>query len=291
MTAARRVTATYVRQLGHRLRESRSKRPILVFQMGKVGSRTITTSLDAARLKDPVYHEHFLSEHHMAIFQRKIDQGTKVERPSQVLARIGAMRAKIFSDDGKRWKVITLVREPIARGVGTFMSGYFKDKNISIPEIGLGPNEMKSLHEKYAERGHKYDEYASTWFQAELKGVFGFDVFSTDFPKDKGYKIYEGDRADLLLIRLEDLNTCHKDAFREFLDIADLKLVSANMAKDKAYYPAYREFAKTMRFPHSFLEETYSFDVVRHFYTQDEIDGFKARWSRLSEPAATTLPT
>lgn len=37
------------------------KTPILVYQMGKVGSSTIVNTLKSSNINNPVYHIHFLS--------------------------------------------------------------------------------------------------------------------------------------------------------------------------------------------------------------------------------------
>lgn len=259
--------------------KARSKNPILVYQMGKVGSKTVTESLQAAGLRAPIYHVHFLSEVSEARFRGKAERG---EDPSssEIMVGIRNMRRKVLANDHKRWKVITLVREPIARGIATFIASYFKTNPVFGIDDSRYSTKVATLRDLFAQRGHKYDEYASTWFETELRALFGLDVFATDFPKGKGYAIYSAEKADVLLIRLEDLDRCHLDAFEEFLDIENLRLVSANVAREKGHYPVYREFVRTVEFSAEFLEETYSGNVVRHFYTPDEISGFITQWSR-----------
>jgi hypothetical protein len=54
------------------------------------------------------------------------------------------------------------------------------------------------------------------WFDNEPKTVFGIDVFSSSFLLDKGHKIYNGNNSDMLLIKLEKLDECAKEAFNVF---------------------------------------------------------------------------
>lgn len=124
-----------------------------------------------------------------------------------------------------------------------------------------------------------YKRYAG-WFDSQLKAVFDIDVFSSEFPKEKGYHIYRGERADLLLIRLENLNDCYRETFKEFLGIQDFRLINVNRAQDKAYYPVYRDFIENADLPADFVDKMLASEYARHFYSPEEIAGFRAKWTR-----------
>ena len=95
---------------------------------------------------------------------------------------------------------------------------------------------------------------------------------------NNGYKIYSGPRLDLLLIRLEDLNRCHRQAFKEFLGLDEFTLLRANEGTEKHYGEIYRRFTEEVKFPPAFLDKMYSMKYVRHFYSPGEIDAARARW-------------
>ena len=104
-----------------------------------------------------------------------------------------------------------------------------------VPEFNYscktGSVNIKELIELFLEKyPHKVP---LTWFDSEMKSVFGIDVFSSDFPKSRGYKIYKEEHADLLLMRSEDINKCVSEAFKEFLDINNFTLVNANTSSEK----------------------------------------------------------
>lgn len=113
-----------------------------------------------------------------------------------------------------------------------------------------------------------------------MKPVFKIDVFPSEFPKLQGYKIFHSEFADLLLLRLENLNECASAAFKDFLNIDNFKLTSANVSQTKAYYPAYKKFLETVVLPSSYIEKMYASKYVNHFYTRDEINNFIRKWSK-----------
>ena len=117
-----------------------------------------------------------------------------------------------------------------------------------------------------------------TFFDRELKIVFDIDVFASNFPKSKGYKIYEGEKADLLLIRLEDLNRCARDAFEDFLNIDKFTLESVNIGSQKKYALIYQKLKESIRLPDAYIDRMYQSKYMHHFYTTQEIQKFETKW-------------
>jgi hypothetical protein len=116
------------------------------------------------------------------------------------------------------------------------------------------------------------------FFDQELKGVLGIDVFAFKFPISKGYAIYKEEHADVLLIRVEDLSTCAPDAFKEFMDIDGLTLVNTNVGSAKAYAPIYKKFKNSIVLPESYVDRMYTSKYMRHFYSEEEIARFREKW-------------
>src|SRR4029078_5438744 len=121
---------------------------------------------------------------------------------------------------GRRIKVITLIRDPIA----TNLSGYFYNC-IALPgqlreaaQQGK-PGVMEQLAENFlAQYPH---DVPVTWFDMEMKDVFAIDVFAAPFPKEQGYQIYRSEWADLLLFKLDQLNECAEVAFSSFMNLPE----------------------------------------------------------------------
>jgi hypothetical protein len=182
------------------------------------------------------------------------------------------------SSSTRPWHVIALVREPIARN----LSAFFHAIDAFYPGFDTPHGESKSA--VYGELAQAFltkypHDMPSTWFDAEMGSVFGIDVFSTEFPKTKGYAIYEGEKARLLLMRLEDMDGCAREAFRDFLAIEQFAVVRANVASTREYGAIYQEFLGSLVLPDAFVDRMYASKYARHFYSEEEIEGFRARWS------------
>jgi hypothetical protein len=265
--------------------------PVLVYQMGKVGSKTVRKSLRASNLDMLVYHVHFLTPDRVQKIEkdrRKYLGTEKVGLLEHVwlYQYLGKQIARGLS--GKKWKVVTLTREPVARNISTFF------ENLDVEPLDAGQKyriqsdyydfgivlDMADLDELIHFFFTKlYHDRPLLFFDEEIKGVFGIDVFSSAFPIARGYNIYEGEQADVLLIRLEDLNDCATEAFKEFLNIEGFTLLDTNIGSQKVYAPIYKKFKDAIVLPESYLERMYTSKYARHFYSEQEIARFRARWS------------
>jgi hypothetical protein len=125
-----------------------------------------------------------------------------------------------------------------------------------------------------------FHDDALTWFDSELKQVFGVDVLSSSFPHSKGYRTYQGETADVLLIRLENLDACAREAFKEFLNIDNFVVRGENFSTDKSYRDVYRAFTKSIEFPETYLTRMYESRFAKTFYSEEEIASFKSKWKK-----------
>ena len=96
----------------------------------------------------------------------------------------------------------------------------------------------------------------------------------------EGYEIREEKDVDVLVIRLENFDDCAAEAFKEFLDIDDWTSVDANLGSRKAYADLYQAFKDSVVFPKAYLDRMYSSRFVQHFYNEEEIEGFRVKWTR-----------
>jgi hypothetical protein len=201
---------------------------------------------------------------------------------------------------GKRWKVVTLTREPIGRNISTF----FENLQIeSLPdghryrvrsdhdfydfEIVVDAGDLGELVRLFLER-LDHDEPLA-YFDREIKEVLDIDVFASEFPTSNGYKIYETEKVDLLLIRLEDLNACASAAFERFLGLERFALRDRNVADDKGYALLYQLFKDSIALPEAYIERMYASRYMRHFYSEQEIAAFRSKW--MKSPKRNSLQT
>lgn len=117
-----------------------------------------------------------------------------------------------------------------------------------------------------------------TWFDREMKAVFDIDVMARPFDRRRGYGHYDGPRAETLVIKLESLSELLPTVLSDFVD-APLSEVRANVRSQTKRGEEYAQVKQALRLPEAVLNRIYSHDWVRHFYTQEEIATFRARWS------------
>lgn len=261
-----------------RRRLRRSGPPVLVYQMGKVGSSTVVASLRESDPSLEVLHVHLLEDLDALEAQAR----ATYPDPSETVKQIEwgrRLRERIRRSPDTQWCVITLVRDPVQRNV----SAFFENLTEVIPDAyerrARGDLTAAELLDAFLER---YDHHAPlSWFQAQLQPVFDVDVFATPFDPDRGWALYESPRARVLLVRLEDLTGTGERAIREFLGLEVFRLRTANTGHDKPYAAMYAEFGREVGLPADYLDRMYDSAVARHFYSDAEIDAQRRRWTKV----------
>lgn len=254
---------------------------VVIFQMGKVGSSSIYESLKRIQLGRPIYHAHVLTPEQLAVTEELTKAHWEPHRNPMHLWHSLVLSKRLQQTPKHKWKVITLVRDPIARNI----SAFFQTKHL-LSETDqhrlMNSTDAEELMELFLANFYAHDAPIN-WFDNELKPVFGVDVFDRTFPREAGYCIYEGKIADVLLIRLEDLGRCQIDAFREFLGIEHFEMQKTNVGKDKSYSQAYSRMLNSIGLPQSYLDKMYHSKCAQHFYGDDELAKFSRRWLKSTD--------
>lgn len=265
---------------------SRPGDPVIIFQMGKVGSTAILASLEAAAPTKPVFHVHFLSDQGLADARKRLASLHADNRNANTWCLLESqfLRRKLARAASGRWKVISLVRDPVARNISSFFFNIQRYRPDLFRDILAGQENIHSIIDVFLNEFPEHD-YSLEWFDTEMKCVFGVDVYAVPFQAEKGFRIYRSEYIDLLLLRLESLQVCAQDAFREFMGLTEFRVLMANSADELIYADAYRRFLRAVAIPSMYLDRMYGAQYTRHFYTYEEIENFRARWSRASSAA------
>lgn len=263
--------------------------PIVVHNMGKVGSQTVKLSLtkayEALGVVAPVYFTHALNSFELGRQIAAQESHQRDPKSRLVALEAGeAIRKKIDSDPTQHWNIVSLVRDPIARNVAAFFQNlqeYIPDWSERYAEGKLNAHEVQAVFMKVSPSFDDLDQF----FDSQMKAIpaFGIDVYATPFPHDSGYTIFPGAaQASLLLIRLENMNQCIKNAIYEFLGFKDFTLHNTNVAVEKDYAPLYRAF-KEIPLPTEYVNRIYKTQFARHFYSDAELEAFTRRWTHGAE--------
>ncbi len=253
--------------------------------MGKVGSTTVHRSLSGADLGVEIHKVHYLSDEGVRegkAFYENLAQTVPFPHEETTMK----LREQIEERMDAHWRVVTLVREPIARDVSQF----FQLLDLLHPELidNEGNPKTERIARALTAQFMNYDEtksYTCTWFDKEIKKVFGIDVFRYPFNHQDGFTIIRQNNLDLLILRLEDLNRNFCTSFKRFLDreqpITMVRASSRSSQKLETVYrePVYDELLGSIKIPKALCEKVYKSKYATHFYEPQEIEAFVRRWS------------
>lgn len=238
----------------------------LIYTMGKVGSSAIYENLNTC------YQVHNLdNEAPFKYFSSRI---------TPYLSRyvFESIRWKLFyrkytkarNKNNKIIKIISIVRDPIARNVSALFQNYdesqLKTDDDCTQDFFAFVNHFLPL----------------MWFDIELKKNIGIDVYVHPFDKEKGWQIIRNKQYELLIIQLEKLSELEA-LIGEFLKIKNFSLErkgkGENISSEKWYGEYYNNLRKAIIFPKEYLDIMYESKYVKHFYTNDQINQFRNKWS------------
>lgn len=261
---------------------------LILMTMGKVGSMTLFESLRAEvpQHRMRVDKAHCVSVEGVNYYRRIFEAGYAGwhEFPKQTKTLIArrmsqARRIRKGLRRGEKFKIVVVIRDPVATNLSGFFHNYawWPKKLQRQCREASGPY-LEKLRNQFIDT-YPHD-IPLTWFDMELSTNFDVDFFAQAFPHSKGYEIYRNGSADILILRLENLNTCAAQAFADFLDLDDFRLQKKNEASDKWYDRVYKEFRESVALPDSYLDRMYDSRWYRHFYSPEELANFRQRWSK-----------
>jgi hypothetical protein len=229
--------------------------PILIWTMGKVGTTSIARSLTKAIPQlGTVFAVHF------------IDDGTY---RSQIL------HEKLLQQD-RPIKIITLVREPIAKNISSFFQNYRQHTGKPFGEDRLSVPELTDL---FLRTNFHYN--VLNWFDCQIFNYLGIDVYQVPFPRHRGVARFQKDNFDLLILKSELNNTVKARYLASFLDLdRGFKITNHNIGSRKIYGKTYERFKEFVKLPESYIEEMCESRYFQHFYSPTEIARVRDRWSR-----------
>ena len=248
------------------------RRPVLVYQMGKVGSRSLVAALEKLPSIE-VLHVHSLN---LDTLERIKEQHRVRGEPFPLHVTVAERINRDMVTQGWSLEMITLVREPISRNFAAFF------ENLPIFFDGCNLDETSIPIENYIAQflDNYYHDIPLCWFNEQLLEPFGIDVFARPFPHHRGYDILECAGHRLLVLRCESPDDIKRSAVESFLGIHLDNLVRTNVGDEKHYGTIYQRFKERIRLPDTYVDHLLSSRYAQHFYTAEERARIRARWVR-----------
>ena len=241
-------------------------RPLLIYQMAKVGSTSVYRSLRAAGLYP-------LHVHHVArkSCQQGIEYYLRHGAVPPIHLYVSRMLLPYLRYTSHRIKVISLVRDPVAR----YVSSLYQMADFSDIVVGEEAYTRERIREELADPNAM--DYTFGWFDRQIKAVLNIDVMAGPFNKERGFGTYSGPRADVLVVKLERLSDLLPTVISDFVGHS-LRPARANVRRHSEKGEEYTQEKRELSLPASTRTRIYGYDWVRHFYTKDEIKAFMSRW-------------
>lgn len=247
----------------------RNKTPIVIYQMGKVGSSSVYQSL-LATTQQPVYQVHFLlPDATRSVIKMYRDK----QQPVPFHVYEGQQLYQHIVRRGYPTKYITLVREPIGRTLSDFFENYALLTGKPFADAEHSVAETIDLVQKYS-----HPDYALRWFDDEFYPALGIDIYAHAFSHERGYLRLQHEHMDLLVLRIEDDDAVLEQAITSFLGLEGFELSAANVGAKKAYSDMYQQVKQTMRLSPAFVDVQLNSRYAKHFYTSDERTVIRERW-------------
>lgn len=249
----------------------------LIFQMGKVASKSIENSINKSKKKCLHLHSfkksivrELFNEYQSKNYYCNNIKDLELLIKKQIILRLLKINKNI--------NIITLVREPISRN----LSFYFQDFQIPLMEISKNRDTTSAEKiniENFINDFHKNfnHEHGVNWFDNHFKKSFGIDIYKYPFNKEEGYQIIEKKNLNILVLKLEKLNKL-ENIIGQFIHETNFSLDNSNQGNKKWYGSIYNKFKKEIVFPEKFINELYSSKFMKHFYTDNEISVFKNKY-------------
>lgn len=230
--------------------------PILIWNMGKVGSTSIARSLWPHAGRINVIATHFINK--------------KENTRSLLLYQI------LFKPPNKKVVIISATRDPVIRNISSFFQNFEANYGCSFSDFHGDENDV--IHRFL----HEWDkhEVTSKWFDINIKKFTGLNVYDCKFNEELKSEKLSNSKFEILVIRAEDNNDVKEAAISDFLGLRNFKIIDENVSSDKPYSSLYRKVLATINLPAEYLDMMYESEYARHFYNEDERNVMRARWLR-----------
>ena len=226
---------------------------------------------------------------------------------------------RIFLNDSehlKNIKIISIVREPVGYLISAFFQNYlffynyFSDKSEINEKYSIKIlNPLKKYFLNYVNTYLKIytcnnfiddDNYQKTWsitkradlrhflllcrwpliwFDREMNSMFDFDIYNFKFDKSSGFNTYDINSTPKLVFKMEKFKDIAKKEIGSFVNDDKFEIINDNVSGEKHYKSLYKEFCSSITLPEEFIELQYSSKYAKFFYTNQELNRFKSKWT------------
>jgi len=224
--------------------------PIIIFQMGKVGSSALLSTLS--------------NNYDGIVVQAHTIEGISPEHRQLIKWR------QLFK---LPLLVICPVREPLSRNISAFFQNFTRDTGYDLSARDWTVEELQELFLTCYPHN-----VCLEWFDRHLRTVFGIDVYSKDFSFDMKWKVYSKSGVRLLVYRADLGRTEQLSVISEFIGCRINGWIYSNITADKEYGGIYEKFCASVTLPDIYLNVMCNSSYCRNFWSPDERLAIIKKW-------------
>lgn len=241
---------------------------VLIYQMGKVASSSIYSSLKDKNFV--TYQIHRFDKDYIQEVHDSHKNKTGFSE-SRIVDERGIRLKQLFLEKRNRpIYLISLVRDPIERN----MSAFFQNKEHLTKNHSY--TNTKELIELFYEL-YEHDT-PLTWFDKEFKKTMGVDIYDFSFNKEEKYGVFNTNNCNVLLLRVDIDDSAKAKIIQQFLAMDSMEIKNKNIGSLKGYNSEYKEFTKNINLSESYVDKMLSSKFTKHFYTEEEIESMYNKW-------------
>ena len=258
-------------------------RIIYIFQMGKVGSRSIRLAVHRS-LEEEEQDKGYGHWSAREIGNTILFHSHRISLLSGFYRLMVLWRVRL----GLPLKMIVPIREPIARDVSAFFHFYCQ----FVPEL-VENTSLRELEELFlldsrpklnsplqpAHWGpHAEHQFILNWFDKYFKPLTRIDVYKQPFPIDRKWQIYRRGFTRVLVYR-NDLKRSEQTKLNSrFLGIKLDEMRLENSSEDKDYAERYSQFRESVKLPEQYIRRMHDSRFAQHFWSPAELKVAADKW-------------
>jgi glycosyltransferase involved in cell wall biosynthesis len=242
----------YEDRIPNQLTKMNMEAKVHLYQMGKVGSKTIEEAVAKAGGGDSL-HLHWADQFH------------------EQYPTIGVHYSRILNHRRSEPACVVVgVRDPFERVV----SGYFQEAETL--KIKKNFADQHAAMEQLSSRFARDAWVICNWFDHNF--YCGLDIHEHAFDPKLGYSVIEHENIRVFLYRVDVLNQLQQP-LSEFLGLPKLTIGKKNTGGDKLYADVYKEVSDQFRVPHEIASKLIESKYAKHFFSDTELSRMVETWS------------
>jgi hypothetical protein len=230
--------------------KNKNSKRVVIYSLGKAGTSSIYESMRYSKQLN-VLHLHYLGS-----------QGTQIDK-WRFLENRRSKKARDWFRQGDVL-VVALVRDPFSRSISSFVQNYeLYHVDCTLDEAVIKNAQTISLD----------------WWDQEFKRTMNWDVYAHSFNKNSGISEYEMGENQLVIVKSTVISSSGISFLSKKLGV-HLSDTKANLSRTKKAAKQFHSRLEDFKFPKETFESIAKSKFVRHFYTDNEIEGFQRQWQK-----------